>query len=139
MTDRYGPQTAEIEFLQERVESLTASEVKALARAWQKEWQLSPTRWGLTIAAGVDSIVRSERGHQWWAALGDVRNLSGSEAWDTPLRRYALDAVLNATIALVARDLIGIHDFTQVHYRALTGPWVSVNGPAHPDDVEVKP
>jgi len=42
-----------------------------------------------------------------------------------------------AARALVVRDLIGQHGFTQEHYDLLVSPWVSVMGPAHPDDKPV--
>ena len=57
----------------------------------------------------------------WGAAWG--------AAWDA-----AWGAVRGAARALVVRDLIGEHGFTQDHYDLLTGPWRRVIGPVHPDD-----
>jgi len=40
----------------------------------------------------------------------------------------------NVARALVIRDLIGQHGFTQEHYDELTRQWRNVIGPLHPDD-----
>ena len=61
-----------------------------------------------------------------WDATWDA---TGGEAWDA-----AWDATGDATRALVVRDLIGTHGFTQDHYDTLTRPWRTVIGPVHPDD-----
>ena len=65
----------------------------------------------------------------WDAAWGAARGA----AWDAA-RDAAWDAALGAAVALVSRDLIGQHGFTQTHYDTLTGPWRKVIGPVHPDD-----
>ncbi len=65
----------------------------------------------------------------WDAAWGAARGAAGDAARDA-----AWDAALGAAVALVSRDLIGQHGFTQTHYDTLTGPWRKVIGPVHPDD-----
>ena len=57
----------------------------------------------------------------WGAARGAARDAAWGAAWD-------------AARAIVVRDLIGTHGFTQAHYDTLTGPWRKVIGPVHPDD-----
>ena len=44
------------------------------------------------------------------------------------------DAAWYAAWALVVRDLIGSHGFTQQHYDTLSGPWRKAVGPIHADD-----
>ena len=65
------------------------------------------------------------RGAAWDAA----RDAAWGAAWDA-----AWYAARDAAWALVIRDLIGQHGFTQDHYDTLTGPWRRVIGPVHPDD-----
>lgn len=43
-----------------------------------------------------------------------------------------------AAWALVTRDLIGQHGYTQAHYDTLVAPWASVIGAVHPDDKPVQ-
>lgn len=60
----------------------------------------------------------------WCAAWCAARGAAQYAAWD-------------AAWALVVRDLIGRHGFTQAHYDTLTGPWRKVVGPVHPDDADL--
>jgi len=41
---------------------------------------------------------------------------------------------VDAALALLVRDLIGRHGFTQEHYDEMTRQWRTVIGPLHPDD-----
>jgi hypothetical protein len=115
---KYGPQTAEVEALLERVRTLSDAEVLALREAWNatpgeawcEAWRWV---WGALHAARLE------------AAVDDAAN----DAW----RGAPLDAVL----ALIARDLITPDKFTQAHYDLLTGPWRKVIGKVHPDDAEL--
>lgn len=64
-----------------------------------------------------------------------------SSALDAALdaaRGAAWDAARGVAGALVVRDVIGTHGFTQDHYDTLTRPWRTAIGPVHPDD-EVLP
>ena len=41
--------------------------------------------------------------------------------------------------ALVTRDLIGQHGYTQAHYDLLVQPWATIISQVHPDDAPVQP
>jgi hypothetical protein len=76
------------------------------------------------------------------AAWDAARAAARDAAWDaarTAAWNAAWEAAGAATGALVARDLIGHHGYTQAHYDLLTGPWASVIGPVHPDDQQRVP
>ena len=105
MTDRYGPQTVGIEALLERVCNLTDEEVQALRDA------------------GLDATWGAAWGAAWRAASDAGRKTTLNAA-----QYIVLDAALDAARALVVRDLIGQHGFTQAHYDTLVGPWESLMG-----------
>jgi hypothetical protein len=79
-------------------------------------------QWEHTVALVRRSAVLTEDEAERLAAARDA-------AWDA-----TWDAARDAAWALVVRDLIGEHWFTQAHYDTLTGPWRTVVGPVHPDD-----
>ena len=66
-------------------------------------------------------------------AAAQSASAARAAAWDAAWAA-ARDAAGVAAWALVVRDLIGTHGFTQAHYDTLTGPWRKVVGPCHPDD-----
>ncbi len=105
MTDRYGPQTTQIEALLDRVCNLTDEEAKALRTLWTPTW----------VAARVSA---------WEAARAAGRIATRRVPSVTTTAWTARDAVL----ALVVRHLIGQHGFTQEHYDTLVAPWESVIG-----------
>ncbi len=109
LADTFGPQWEAIVALVRRASVLTADEVQRLDAAGD--------------AAGDAA----------WAA---ARDAARDAAW-AAARDAAWDAAWAAARALVVRDLIGEHGFTQAHYDTLTGPWRTVIGPVHPDDAEV--
>jgi len=96
----YGPQTAQIEALLERARNLSDKETEALRDAWHARAAAWAAAW---VAA--------------WAAWA---------AWDAG--REAVWAARDAVLALVVRDLIGQHGFTQEHYDTLVEPWETVMG-----------
>ena len=114
MSDRYGPQTAQIDALLVWGRTLTEKEVEALRDAWETAWANRGTR--AAWAAGRSAARTAGRIAAWapvsWAA-------GSSKDW-----LAAGDAVQ----ALVVRDLIGQHGFTQEHFDTLVGPWESVMG-----------
>ena len=77
----------------------------------------------------------------WDTALNAAR-LEGREGAIGATGSAAVEAVMHSAQsaaqatawALVVRDLIGQHDFTQEHYNLLTKPWAIVIGPVHPED-----
>lgn len=83
-----------------------------------------------------DDALQSTFGPQWREIVAVVRRaavLSGDAilaldaAWDAA-RDAAWGAAWGATGALVVRDLIGHHGFTQHHFDILVGPWEKVTG-----------
>jgi hypothetical protein len=107
VSEKYGPQTVEVEALIARTKSLTPDEIRRLGSAWC-----------------------ADGGSAWYAAQYAARYAARDAFWD---------AAGDAAGALVVRDLIGKHGFTQAHYDTLTGPWRQVIGRLHPDDAEVQP
>lgn len=123
MTGRYGPQTAQIEALLERVRNLTDDETQALAAAWAAAWRAWDA-WDAWVAAWLTA---------WDARVaGRVAAVRDAAAWDAEdaarATRDAARATRDAVLALVVRDLIGQHGFTQAHFDTLVGPWESVLG-----------
>lgn len=115
---KYGPQTAAIETLLERAAKLTDNEIHQLHTA------------GLPSYAARNAAWDAARNAASFASSSAVLDAALDAAY-TATRYSAWDAVS----ALVVRNLIGQHGFAQKHYGALTRPWVTVIGPAHPDDV----
>ena len=108
-----GPQGPQIVALIGRARELTGEEVRDLNAARDAAWDAARN------AA--------------WNAAGDAAGCAARDAaWDAA--RYA---ARYAAAALVVRDLIGQHGFTQAHYDTLTRPWRTVIGPIHPDDEEL--
>lgn len=76
------------------------------------------------LAAARDAAARAAAWAAAWAADRDAARDAAAQVAAWP------------AVALVVRDLIGQHGFTQEHYDILTGPWASVIGKVHPDDKE---
>ena len=127
-TQKYGPQTPEIEALIAKIETISLDQARALAAAWDAAWN-----------DALDAAVRN-------AALAAVRNAVRDAAWAVALDAAwdaldaawdALDAALaaawavasaaawnaawDAVLALMVRDLISGDQFD-----VLYGPWASV-------------
>lgn len=121
-TTKYGPQTAEVEALLERVRLLTDADIQALKvaaiTAWITAWYKA---WHTMHRAVRDSVWDSV-----WAAIDEV--------WKTSRQQHLAHIAL---LALVVRDLITPDGFTQADYDLLTGPWRRVIGKIHPDDEEM--
>ena len=123
--DKYGPQAAEVEALFERAKALTIDEVSALRSAQGVAWNAARnasrgTAWNVAWNAAWNAAVDAARDTAWNAAGNLAENAAG-----------------NAARALVVRDLIGQHGFTQEHYNLLTHVWAAVIGPVHPDDAPI--
>jgi hypothetical protein len=125
----FGPQWELIVALVRRAAILTSDDATRLDAAWHAA--RAPT-WDATRAA-ARAAARAATWAAAWAAAWDA-------AWDAA-RAPAWDATRAATraaaLALVTRDLIGQHRYTQQHYDTLTRPWAAVIGPVHPDDAPV--
>lgn len=116
----FGPQWEPIVGLVRRAAALTSDETNALAAAWA-----SDAAWDATWDATWDAASDVKRAAAWYAAWAVARVAAWAAARDT---------VRGTALALVVRDLIGQHGFTQQHYDLLTTPWRQVIGPVHPDD-----
>lgn len=71
------------------------------------------------------SRLNAVEGRELDAAGVAARDAAWGAAWDV---------AWGAARALVVRDLIGQHGFTQDHYDILARPWRAAIGPLHPDD-----
>jgi hypothetical protein len=121
LADTFGPQWEAIVTLVRRSAVLTADEVQRLDAAGAP-WDAAAWR-----AAGAAARAAA-RAAAWDAAVYAARRAAGTAAGA---------AAWAVALALVVRDMIGEHGFTQAHYDTLTGPWRTVIGPVHPDDAEV--
>ena len=105
----------------------------AIRKGWGPSWNDdNDTKWTdvkALVLAGVeitDADLADTFGPQWEAIVALVRRTAVLTVDEAQQR--------DAAGALVVRDLIGQHGFTQEHYDTLTGPWRKVIGPVHPDD-----
>ena len=147
LADTFGPQWPQVVALVRRAAVLSAKEVKQLAAARDAAWSapdwvaagvaLTPT--GAPVGAVAEQQLAASDA-VWAAAWGTAWGAAVAEqlftVWaDAPAAAWA-DAARAAARALTIRHLIGVHGFTQAHYDTRTGPWRTVIGPAHPDDVQ---
>ena len=135
----FGPMGEHVAALIERAVHLTSGEVERLDAAESAAWDAAPAAWEAAWFAARDAAWDTARGAASAAAWD-----AAPAAWDTAqraasaaARSAAQRAALSAAEALVVRDLIGQHGFTQEHYDTLTTPWRTIIGPIHPDDPAV--
>jgi hypothetical protein len=146
LADTFGPQWEHVVALVRRAAVLTADEVQQLIAAWVAVWDAARVAvwvaardavwvavWDAARNDAQDAAWDAARVAAWVAVWDAARYAARDAAWDAA-RYAAWAAARDAARALVARDLIGQHGFTQEHYDLLTDPWVSVIGPVHPDD-----
>jgi hypothetical protein len=126
MSNKYGPQTAQIETLLETVKSLNEDQINALGVAWD----YSP--WNIAWNAARAVISSASRD----IAFNDAR--CAAFEFEPGITRASARGTYRATVlALLARDLIG-DKFTQNYYDILTGSWRKIIGPVHPDDADIR-
>ena len=141
-----SPQGPALVALFQRCNSLTADEVRSLraaryaarVAAWDAAWDTArdtarDAAWDTARVAAWDTAWDTALRAAWYAAWDTARDAAWYAAWDTA--RYTAGY---AAWAVVVRDLIGQHGFTQEMYDTLTGPWRKVIGPVHPDDVDLR-
>lgn len=117
LAEVFGPQWLQIVALIRRAATLNGDEWLTLDMAFVGVFrEASDALEASRLAAFNETRVRA-----WSEASGAAREVARS-----------------VVRALVVRDLIGKHGFTQEHYDTLTMPWRKVIGPIHPDDVEVQ-
>ena len=126
---RFGPQGLHVATLIARVRAITAGEVGRFDAVWnavrKSAWFAASKAAGV---AGRESAWIAASESAWVAASKAARVTASDAVWG---------AVWDAARALVVRDLIGQHGFTQAHYDTFTLPWRTTIGPIHPDDPEM--
>ena len=131
---RFGPQGPHVAALIARAREITGDEVEKFnaaresARDAARESARESARDAASKAAGVDGRESA------WIAASESAWVAASKAARVTASDAVWGAVWDAARALVVRDLIGQHGFTQAHYDTFTLPWRTVIGPIHPDD-----
>ena len=128
---RFGPQGPHVAALIARAREITGDEVEKFnaARDAARESARESARDAASKAAGVAPGRESA-----WIAASESAWVAASKAARVTASDAVWGAVWDAARALVVRDLIGQHGFTQAHYDTFTLPWRAVIGPIHPDD-----
>ena len=107
-TQKYGPQTAEIEALIDRIRTLTPNQSEALRVAWVARTVMPDASWNRALDASCTTALAAARDAAW----RDARTAAGAADWNAA--RYAI-------LALVVRDRI-----TPEQFEVLYDPWKSV-------------
>ena len=128
---RFGPQGPHVAALIARAREITGDEVEKFnaARDAARESARESARDAASKAAGVAPGRESA-----WIAASESAWVAASKAARVTASDAVWGAVWDAARALVVRDLIGQHGFTQAHYDTFTRTWASVIGKVHPDD-----
>jgi len=120
----FGPQWPEIIVMVRRAANFTRDELVTM-HALQYDRSAGWTGVALiaydTSRSGWDAV---------WSAVWDASCSAAGTAIGDAHRSAAVDAAL----ALLVRDLIGRHNFTQEQYNEMTRQWRTVIDPLHPDD-----
>lgn len=130
---RFGPQGPHVAALIARAREITGDEVEKFnaARESARDAVRESARDAASKAAGVDGRESA------WIAASESAWVAASKAARVTASDAVWGAVWDAARALVVRDLIGQHGFTQAHYDTFTLPWRTTIGPIHPDDPEM--
>ena len=120
-TEALGPQGEHVAALIRSIPDITRTPTERVALAWDAA--LDAVR-----DAARDAVRDAARDAAWNAAWNAAWDAARDAAWDAA-RYAAWYAARDATLALLARDLITTED-----YDALTRPWRTAIGPIHPDD-----
>ena len=109
---KYGPQTAEVKKLIEKIKTITPEQAKALDAPWDAPWKaVWGAVWTAAIGAGREAALEAALEAAWVA----VRETAWDAGWV---------AVWDAVLVTVTKDLISEDDF-----NTLYGPWASVMEP----------
>jgi hypothetical protein len=119
-TDALGPQGPHVAALIERAGRLTPDDARRLSAARDAARDAA---WSAVWYAVRYAARSAARDAAWDAAWYAARDAARYAAWDA-----AGGAAGDAVGALVVRDVIGRHGFTQDHYDTLTCPWREVIG-----------
>ena len=127
---RFGPQGPHVAALIARAREITGDEVEKFnaARESARDAARESARDAASKAAGVAGRESA------WIAASESAWVAASKAARVTASDAVWGAVWDAARALVVRDLIGQHGFTQAHYDTFTRTWASVIGKVLPDD-----
>ena len=103
--NKYGPNSAQVEALLEKIKTITPEPAKALDAPWDAPWKAV---WGAGREAGREAALEAALEAAWVA----VRETAWDAGWV---------AVRDAVLVTVTKDLISEDDF-----NILYGPWASV-------------
>lgn len=126
--EEFGPQWREIVAVAHAVAGAQPEQVQRLATSYLAQADYSVRADATSTAAYAVYAVGRDLDVAWDAVKGAAGTPSGG-AWEATWK-----AVWDATLAVLARDLIGQNGFEQEQYDLLAGPWRAVFGPLHPDD-----
>lgn len=134
---RFGPQGPHVAALIARAREITGDEVEKFNAASEsaraaRESARDAARESAWFAASKAAGVAGRESA--WIAASESAWVAASKAARVTASGAVWGAVWDAARALVVRDLIGQHGFTQAHYDTFTLPWRTVIGPIHPDD-----
>jgi len=101
----YGPQTAEITNLIDRLASLTPEQVKALG-----DWDGCGHDYALVLYALRDATRKANRANTWYDTWSDVRIAGEGVIWGN-----TWGTIRDATLALFVRDLISEFEFNTLY------------------------
>ena len=131
---RFGPQGPHVAALIARAREITGDEVEKFnaARESARDAVWKSARDAASKAASKAAGVAGRESA--WIAASESAWVAASKAARVTASDAVWGAVWDAARALVVRDLIGQHGFTQAHYDTFTRTWASVIGKVHPDD-----
>ena len=139
---RFGPQGPHVAALIARAREITGDEVEkfnvaresardaARKSAWDAAWKAA----GVAASKAASKAAGVAGRESAWIAASESAWVAASKAARVTASDAVWGAVWDAARALVVRDLIGQHGFTQAHYDTFTRTWASVIGKVHPDD-----
>ena len=119
MSDKYGPQTAEVKKLIEKIKTITPEQAETLAIVWERSYNCADEWDEVWMRAIHASEGRRGEWEAAWNAIGMFRKRTYEMGG-----RAVEHAAWEATAALVVKDLISEDDF-----NILYGPWASVMEP----------
>ena len=139
---RFGPQGPHVAALIARAREITGDEVEKFNAARESArdavWKSARDAVWKSARDAASKAASKAAGvagrESAWIAASESAWVAASKAARVTASDAAWVAVWDAARALVVRDLIGQHGFTQAHYDTFTLPWRTVIGPIHPDD-----
>ena len=117
----YGPNTAAVQSIIDRIPTLTDDEIKRLGAAWDAAWDASRS-------AARDAVA----GASWYAAMHASRYAAMHAAWDAAWGAAwdaSRSAAMSTVLATVTYDLATeTGPYTIAQRDMLLAPWIEVCG-----------